>query len=198
MKYIGIFIKHVLSQNHYALINWLWPALVGGARVVAVSSSGHHNSKIRWSDVQFERGYDKWLAYGQSKTAVALFATYLDILGKKVGVRAYSLDPGKIFTPLQRYLSQEEMIAEGWLDSNGLPADPTFKTPQQGASTQLWAATSPQLEDMGGVYCEDCNIASITTSGEYGVRDYAIDPEQAERLWNLSAQLTGIDLISHY
>ncbi|MCE4052883.1 SDR family NAD(P)-dependent oxidoreductase [Pseudomonas sp. Au-Pse12] len=182
--------------GHHALVNLLWPALKGGARVVMVSSAGHHQSGIRWGDVQFTHGYDKWLAYGQSKTANALFAVHLDRLGQGDGVRAFSLHPGKILTPLQRHLTQDEMIAAGWLDGNGQLADPTFKTPQQGAATQVWAATSPRLNGMGGVYCEDCEIASLDASEPpsfVGVRPHAADPDQAERLWALSAQLTGID-----
>ncbi|AIS96686.1 SDR family NAD(P)-dependent oxidoreductase [Burkholderia thailandensis] len=185
--------------GHYALVNLLWPALKGGARVVAVSSAGHHQSGIRWDDVQFMQGYEKWLAYGQSKTANALFAVHLDRLGQQEDVRAFSLHPGKIFTPLQRHLTQGEMITAGWLDANGNPADPTFKTPQQGAATQVWAATSSQLDGVGGLYCEDCEIADVD-DGEspsfIGVRAYAIDPVQAERLWALSAQLTGINAFS--
>ncbi|MFC4761848.1 SDR family NAD(P)-dependent oxidoreductase [Dyella koreensis] len=182
--------------GHYALVNLLWPSLKGGARVVVVSSAGHHQSGIRWKDVQFTQGYDKWLAYGQSKTANTLFAVHLDRLGQQEGVRAFSLHPGKIFTPLQRHLTQNEMMAAGWLDANGDPADPTFKTTQQGAATQVWAATSSQLEGMGGLYCEDCEIATLDENEPpsfVGVRPYAVDSEQAERLWALSAQLTGID-----
>lgn len=185
--------------GHYALVNLLWPALKGGARVVAVSSAGHHQSAIRWNDVHFTQGYDKWLAYGQSKTANALFAVHLDRLGRSQGVRAFSLHPGKIFTPLQRHLTQEEMTAAGWLDANGLPADPTFKTTAQGAATQVWAATSPRLNGLGGLYCEDCEVAQVDEREPpsfAGVRPYAIDPEQAERLWALSARLTGIDAFS--
>jgi NAD(P)-dependent dehydrogenase (short-subunit alcohol dehydrogenase family) len=184
--------------GHYALINLLWPAIAGGARVVSVSSAGHHNSGIRWDDVQFAHGYDKWLAYGQSKTANALFAVQLDALGRDVGVRAFSLHPGKIFTPLQRHLTKAEMIAAGWLDANGDPADPTFKSPAQGAATQVWAATSPQLEGMGGLYCEDCDIAPLDTEAKpsfVGVRSNAVDPKQASRLWTLSAGLTGISAL---
>ncbi|WP_027348743.1 SDR family NAD(P)-dependent oxidoreductase [Halotalea alkalilenta] len=182
--------------GHYALVNLLWPALKGGARVVAVSSAGHHLSGIRWDDVQFERGYDKWLAYGQSKTANALFAIHLDRLGQREGVRAFSLHPGSILTPLQRHLTKDEMVDAGWIDADGNLADPTFKTPQQGAATQVWAATSTQLAGIGGVYCEDCEIALLNESESpalVGVRPHAADPEQAERLWALSAELTGID-----
>ncbi|WP_175671532.1 SDR family NAD(P)-dependent oxidoreductase [Burkholderia ambifaria] len=182
--------------GHYALVNRLWPALAHGrgARVVAVSSLGHRLSPIRWDDLQFERAYDKWLAYGQSKTANALFAVQLDTLGAASGVRAYSLHPGKIATPLQRHLTREEMVALRWVDEHGAPIDPTFKTPAQGAATQVWAATSPRVADIGGVYCEDCDVAVVTCGDEEaGVRPHAIDPEAAERLWAHSAALTGVD-----
>ncbi len=182
--------------GHYALVNQLWPVLAhgNGARVIAVSSLGHRLSPIRWNDVQFTRDYDKWLAYGQSKTANALFAVHLDALGERDGVRAFSLHPGKIATPLQRHLTREEMMAAGWVDEHGMPLDPTFKTPAQGAATQVWAATSPRLAGLGGLYCEDCDVAPVTTGDEEaGVRPHANDPEQAERLWILSAAMTGID-----
>lgn len=181
--------------GHYALVNLLWPVLQGGARVVLVSSAGHRLSGMRWDDVQFSQGYDKWLAYGQSKTANALCAVHLDRLGLHRGVRAFSVHPGKIFTPLQRHLQQDEMVAAGWLDADGRPVDPSFKTTQQGAATQVWAATSAQLDGMGGLYCEDADIAALGTPGpqSLGVQPHATDPAQAERLWALSAQLTGID-----
>ncbi|MEU6171984.1 SDR family NAD(P)-dependent oxidoreductase [Streptantibioticus parmotrematis] len=183
--------------GHFALVNRLWPALKAGkARVVSVSSAGHHNSPIRWDDPWFERGYDKWEAYGQSKTANVLFAVHLDALGRDAGVRAFALHPGGILTPLQRHLSQEEMRERGWIDEKGEPVpDLGFKTPQQGAATQVWAATSSRLDGMGGVYCEDCDIAEPTPAEgpRTGVRDYARDPEQAARLWELSARLTGVD-----
>ncbi|MEZ2409302.1 SDR family NAD(P)-dependent oxidoreductase [Bosea sp. RCC_152_1] len=184
--------------GHFALTNLLWPLLQGGARVVSVSSAGHHNSPMRWNDVQFTKGYDKWLAYGQSKTANALFAAQLDRLGRDRGVRAFSLHPGKIFTPLQRHLTQIEMTAEGWLDETGAPADPTFKTAAQGAATQLWAATSPQLDALGGLYCEDCDVAiraETATDAFVGVKAYATDADEAERLWELSAKLAGVNAI---
>jgi NAD(P)-dependent dehydrogenase (short-subunit alcohol dehydrogenase family) len=164
---------------------------------VAVSSAGHRNSPIRWDDVQFEGGYDKWQAYGQAKTANALFAVRLDALGEDAGVRAFALHPGGILTPLQRHLAKEEMISYGWIDEDGNPAHDSFKTPEQGAATQVWAATSPQLDGMGGVYCEDCEIAEIVGNDIEPfpgcVRAYAVDPDEAARLWNLSAELTGVD-----
>jgi NAD(P)-dependent dehydrogenase (short-subunit alcohol dehydrogenase family) len=183
--------------GHYVLVNLLWPAIAadGGARVVAVSSRGHHRGGIRWDDVQFEHGYDKWEAYGQAKTANVLFAVHLDALARDAGVRAFALHPGGIMTPLQRHLSTEEMAAEGWVDENRNPVSTSFKTPEQGAATQVWAATSAKLDGMGGVYCEDCEIAEPAVEGDEtgGVRDYAVDPELAARLWSLSAELTGVD-----
>lgn len=182
--------------GHFALVNRLWPAIArGGARVVSVSSGGHRRSAIRWDDVRFERGYDKWAAYGQAKTANALFAVHLDALGKDAGVRAFSVHPGGILTPLQRHLPKEEMVALGWIDEEGNPLNPSFKTPEQGAATQLWAATSPRLAGAGGVYLEDCDIAEPADEADFkgGVLGYAADPEQAARLWKLSAELTGVD-----
>ena len=184
--------------GHYALVNRLWPAISrGGARVVAVSSAGHRRSGIRWDDVMFEHGYDKWQAYGQAKTANVLFAVHLDSLARDAGVRAFALHPGGIITPLQRHLPRQEMVAAGWIDEQGNTLNPAgFKTPEQGAATQVWAATSPQLDGLGGVYCEDCDIAELAPEGQEftgGVRSYAVDPEQAARLWALSAELTGVN-----
>lgn len=180
--------------GHFALVNRLWPALVPGARVVSVSSRGHHNSPVRWDDIDWRQGYDKWEAYGQAKTANVLFAVQLDALARESGVRAFALHPGGILTPLQRHLEKAEMVERGWIDENGVPLHPeAFKTPQQGAATQVWAATSPQLEGMGGVYLEDCDIAEAAVDGVSGVKDWAIDREQAARLWALSAERTGVD-----
>ncbi|MEU6405025.1 SDR family NAD(P)-dependent oxidoreductase [Streptomyces sp. NPDC046985] len=186
--------------GHFALVNRLWPAIEpGGARVVSVSSAGHRRSGIRWDDVQWERGYDKWGAYGQAKTANVLFAVRLDELARDSGVRAFALHPGGILTPLQRHLPKEEMVRLGWIDEDGELRDPqAFKTPEQGAATQVWAATSPQLDGLGGVYLEDCDIAETHPGDEgnataAGVRPWAVDPDQAARLWDLSAELTGVD-----
>jgi NAD(P)-dependent dehydrogenase (short-subunit alcohol dehydrogenase family) len=185
--------------GHFALVNRLWPAIAAGrGRVVAVSSRGHQTSPIRWDDVQFATGYDKWLAYGQAKTANVLFAVHLDALGRGAGVRAFALHPGGILTPLQRHTPIEEQIERGWRLADGTP-NPAFrmKSPEQGAATQTWAATSPQLDGLGGLYLEDCEVAAVV-EGERsglgtGVMPYAIDPEQAARLWALSAELTGVD-----
>jgi NAD(P)-dependent dehydrogenase (short-subunit alcohol dehydrogenase family) len=185
--------------GHFTLANMLWPLLAAkrGARVVALSSTGHKRSAIRFDDLQFERDYEKWAAYGQAKTANSLFAVQLDALGQDAGVRAFAAHPGGILTPLQRHLSREEMMAAGWFDEEGNP-DERFKTPEQGAATSTWAATAPALVGMGGVYCEDCDIAEPTVVGSpteriKGVDAHAIDPDDAARLWAVSAELTGVD-----
>jgi NAD(P)-dependent dehydrogenase (short-subunit alcohol dehydrogenase family) len=183
--------------GHFALVNRLWPAISDGARIVSVSSTGHLRTGIRWDDIDFEHGdYDKWTAYGQAKSANALFAVQLDALGQESGVRAFAVHPGGILTPLQRHLPLEEQVALGWLNEDGTTKDPSmFKSPEQGAATQVWAATSPQLDGMGGVYLEDCDIAEphVEDGPRRGVARHAIDPEQAQRLWALSAERTGVD-----
>ncbi|HKU32081.1 MAG TPA: SDR family NAD(P)-dependent oxidoreductase [Arthrobacter sp.] len=185
--------------GHFTLVNTLWPALAaaGSARVVALSSTGHKLSPIRFDDINFDAGYDKWKAYGQAKTANALFAVQLDRLGKSAGVRAFAVHPGGIMTELQRHLPREEMVAAGWMDAEGNVRE-GFKTPEQGAATSTWAATSPALEGKGGVYCEDCDIAKPTDPESplaryQGVDAHAIDPEAAARLWEVSAEMTGVN-----
>jgi NAD(P)-dependent dehydrogenase (short-subunit alcohol dehydrogenase family) len=183
--------------GHFALTNRLVPALAPDARVVSVSSRGHHFSAIRWDDPHFERGYDKWLAYGQSKTANVLLAVRLNSLG----ITSFALHPGGILTNLGRHMTQEDQRNLGIIDEHGNVNTSWFKTIPQGAATQVWAATSPQLAGMGGVYLEDCDIAEpapvpADPNVRVGVRDYAIDPEQAARLWTLSAELTGVNAFS--
>jgi NAD(P)-dependent dehydrogenase (short-subunit alcohol dehydrogenase family) len=185
--------------GHYTLVNALWPALAasGDARVISLSSTGHKLSPIRFDDVNFDGGYDKWRAYGQAKTANALFAVELDRLGQDSGVRAFAVHPGGIMTELQRHLPKEEMVAAGWMDAEGNVRE-GFKTPEQGAATSVWAATSPALSGMGGVYCEDCDVANPTDKESplaryQGVDAHAIDKADAARLWELSAKLTGVN-----
>ncbi|GHF50484.1 oxidoreductase [Streptomyces mashuensis] len=181
--------------GHFALVNRLRPALARGARVVAVASSGHFLSGIRWDDVHFRTGYDRWLAYAQSKTANALFAVHLDrLLGAPAGVRAFAVHPGSILTPLQRHVPREEWRGLGWVTETGEAAE-GFKTPQQGAATAVWAATSPLLAGRGGLYCQDCDVAEPATGDDMlvgGVKPWAVDREAAARLWDLSCELTGV------
>jgi NAD(P)-dependent dehydrogenase (short-subunit alcohol dehydrogenase family) len=185
--------------GHFRLVAALWPALVaaGGARVVQLSSIGHRRSPVVFDDIDFQHHpYDKWAAYGQSKTANSLFAIELDRRGQAHGVRAFAVHPGGIMTDLQRHLPREEQIAMGWMDEHGT-LNPAFKTPAQGAATSVWCATAAELAGMGGVYCEDCDIAAIVPDDAAtwtGVRQYAIDPEAARRLWTVSEAMTGLTL----
>lgn len=185
-------------MGHFALATALLPLLqrTESARVVALSSTGHKLSDIRWDDPNWTDGsYDKWKAYGQSKTANALFALGMNARLDDSGGMAFAVHPGGIMTPLQRHLPLEEMVALGWLDANGdlsEAARAMFKTPTQGCTTTLWAATSPLLEGNGGVYCEDCNIAAVSQGDPVRYRNvepHAVNSESAERLWTLSEAL---------
>lgn len=195
--------------GHFQLTARLWPALLkaNGARVVSVSSFGHRHSPVIFEDVNFEhRDYDRMSAYGQSKTANVLFAVELDEIGKQHGVRAFALHPGGIIsTDLKRNLSDEDLRQYGVIDEHGNPIiDPEkqLKTVAQGASTSVWCATSPRLEGIGGVYCENNNIspllgpedksARIDGGMPVGVKAYAVDAGAAKQLWALSEQLTNI------
>lgn len=181
--------------GHFALTNHLWPALrtAGNARVVTISSRLHKICDIRWDDLQWTRNYDEWLAYAQSKTANALFALELDALGSEYGVRAFSLSPGAIRTNLQRYISSEEEIKLGWRDEFGNELT-QWKTPEQGAATALWGATSPMLAGKGGVYLDTCDIAEIEPDpAKPGVHPHATNPTSAARLWEISANLTSVN-----
>lgn len=190
----------VNHMGHFALTKALFPLLqkTPGARVVALSSSAHKISDILWDDIQFTTTpYDKWVAYGQAKTANALFANALSRRLAETGGAAFSVHPGGIFTPLQRHLPKDEMVALGWITEDGEPTELAaagFKTPKQGASTTVWAATSPLLAGKPGVYCEDCDVAKPTdpdseTARFMGVNAHACDDEAAEKLWSISEEL---------
>jgi NAD(P)-dependent dehydrogenase (short-subunit alcohol dehydrogenase family) len=180
--------------GHFQLTGRLWPALdqADGARVVALSSSGHAIAGMDFEDPFFtRRPYDKWVAYGQSKTANALFALALDERGAAHRVRAFSAHPGPVLTELVRDLSEKE-LAGSVEKSTGISE---FKTPAQGAVTAVWTATNTQLEGMGGLYCEDVDIAVQVPADfpeQRGVRPWATAPELAERLWTASETWTGV------
>lgn len=187
--------------GHFQLTMRLWPALqrAQGARVVTVSSCGHRIAGVDFDDPNFEhRAYDPGLAYGQSKTANALFAVSLDALGKAHGIRAFSLHPGgMIMSGLTRHYTAEQIRASGYVDAQGraiIDPDNNMKSLEQGAATSVWCATSPQLDGMGGVYCENCDIAGTAPAEStdlLGVRPWATSPQLAERLWHLSERLAG-------
>ncbi len=182
--------------GHFQLTARLWPLLkAGSARLVSVSSIGHRLGGLDLGDLQFEhRAYDKWLAYGQAKSANALFALELDRRGTPHGVRAFAVHPGGIATPLQRHLTMDEQKAMGWYDAAGT-LNPLFKTTEQGAATSVWCATSPLLDGMGGVYCEDCNLGELAGDPPpraSGVWPHVRDAALAKTLWDKSEALTGV------
>ena len=185
-------INHI---GHFLLTNELINVMsdVEGARFVSLSSSAHSITGILWDDIHFQSAkYDKWMAYGQSKTACSLMAIEFNTRMKDRGVEGFAVHPGGIITPLQRHLEKEEMVALGWLDEDGSPSELAknfFKSTSQGASTAVWCATNPDLNGLGGVFCEDCDIAKRKSEVDeslqryFGVADWAIDKEEASKLW---------------
>lgn len=188
--------------GHFQLTARLWPALVraGGARVVTVSSCGHAHNSIDIDDPNFEhKPFDVGLAYAQSKTANALFSLSLDAIGAPHTVRAFSLHPGgMVASGLARDYSPEQLLASGYVDAEGQPIidpDNNMKTFEQGAATSIWCATSPQLEGVGGLYCENSDVAPAVpadSTERLGLRPWAMDRDLAHRLWALSERLTGV------
>lgn len=184
--------------GHMALAQGVLPALqkAEGARVVALSSTAHIRGDVKWDDPHYEHSdYEKWDAYAQAKSANALFALGADRRWDQYGITAFSVHPGGIFTPLQRHLSVEEMAAMGWMNPDGTipPAiQAMFKTPEQGASTAIWAATSSQLKGRGGEYCEDCDIARLAGPDSQRwehAREWICDEDKADRLWEMSERM---------
>ena len=181
--------------GHFLLTNELMDMMedVEGARFVSLSSSAHSLTGILWDDIHFQKTpYDKWMAYGQSKTACSLMAIEFNTRMKDKGVEGFAVHPGGIITPLQRHLEKEEMVALGWMDADGSPSELAknfFKSTSQGASTALWCATSPDLNGLGGVFCEDCDIAKRKSEVDesmqryFGVADWAVNTDEGSRLW---------------
>ncbi|WP_328911810.1 MULTISPECIES: SDR family NAD(P)-dependent oxidoreductase [unclassified Streptomyces] len=179
--------------GHFALATGLHRALAldGGARVVSVSSSGHLASPVVFEDIHFERRpYDPWLAYGQSKTANVLFAVEASRRWASDGITVNALMPGAIRTNLQRHVDEAEL--ERMRARVGGEKGPGWKTVQQGAATSVLVAASPLLDAVGGRYFEDCQEAEENKPGtRRGVAPYALDPEAAARLWQVSLDTLG-------
>ncbi|OKP98274.1 SDR family NAD(P)-dependent oxidoreductase [Paenibacillus sp. P46E] len=195
--------------GHFQLTARLWPALkqAGLARVISVSSRAHRLGGVDLSDPSFERReYDKWKAYAQSKSANVLFAVALDDKAKAYGVRAFAVHPGLIpSSGIGRFLESEEggvkpiqtaqPAKEEEKLSSGMKQPDFMKTTEQGAATSVWCAVSEQLDGLGGVYCEDADIAEAVPADSVqgsGVWPWAVDRESAGRLWVLSEQMTGV------
>ena len=184
--------------GHFVLTKELLPILLNAdaPRVVCLSSIAHRRSDILWEDIHFQSTpYEKWTAYAQAKTANALFALGLDLKYAAQGLRAFSVHPGGILTPLQRHLPNEEMQALGWTDADGNLSEQAaamFKSPTQGCTTTLWAATSPALAETGGLYCEDCDVANLATDESpryFDVAPWATNEDSALRLWDITEQM---------
>ena len=181
--------------GHFALTGELFPLIERGhlKRIVNLSSRGHHFAPVDFEDPHFERrAYDPWTSYGHSKTANVLFTVGLEARFAVLGIHAYAVHPGGIQTNLGRHMTPEMMEA---LMARVTSKDTGFqwKTIPQGAATSCWAATAPELEGKGGVYCEDCHVAEVDDeSSTGGVRSYALNPSFADRLWKLSEELTGV------
>ncbi|WP_293942709.1 MULTISPECIES: SDR family NAD(P)-dependent oxidoreductase [unclassified Sphingobacterium] len=203
-------IESQLATNYlgqYQLVARLWPALkkANGARVVNVSSSAHHMGSFNFDDPNFEHTeYNTLVSYGQSKTACNLFTVEFDNRAKAFNVRAYSLHPGEIAgTELGRGADMELFRQLGYADEHGNIRPEilaNLKTIPQGAATTVWCATSSLLNEIGGVYCEDVEVAELANGTieqgngleAQGVQPYSVDQNNAKRLWNLSEEMTGI------
>lgn len=185
--------------GHFALTRELMPLIEQGERqrIVNVSSRGHHIAPVDFDDPNFERrDYDPWIAYGSSKTANVLFAVGLEERFGGRGIHAYALHPGAIHTNLGRHMSEADMAA--LMERIRKNAEKTGETPQpfktipQGAATTCWVATAPELDARGALYAEDCQVAEVDDSSPTrGVRSYALEKGNADRLWELSEELTG-------
>jgi NAD(P)-dependent dehydrogenase (short-subunit alcohol dehydrogenase family) len=180
--------------GHFALALGLHDALVaaGTARIVSVSSVGHINGEVRFDDIHFQRHpYDPWQAYSQSKTANVLFAVEADRRWAADGIRANALTPGRIRTGLMRYVENEGVGTSPAAFQAG-NTEIAWKTVDQGAATSVLLAASPLLDGIGGRYFEDCDEAAPVQPGiRRGVAAYALDPEKAARLWQVSLDTIG-------
>jgi NAD(P)-dependent dehydrogenase (short-subunit alcohol dehydrogenase family) len=174
--------------GHFLLTCLLVPELLAGApsRVVNLTSGGHMGSDIVWDDPNYERReYDKFAAYGQSKTANILFSVEIDRRLGDRGVHAYAVHPGMIATELGRYMTREDMTALMERAKRGPSGGmPPRKSLEQGAATTVWAAVAPELDGFGGTYLADCQVTDQHAP-------WARDPESAARLWALSELLVG-------
>ena len=178
--------------GHFELTRLLESRLVAaeGARVVILSSGGHVMGDVDFDDPNWEaRAYDKFVAYGASKTANLLHMVALDRRLRDHGVSVFAVNPGAVATSLARHMSREDFssLRKYARETTAAKGDPTdglldFRMPDQGAATQVWAAVSPALEGTSAVYLEDCQISS-------DVQAYAVDAGHAERLWELSERM---------
>jgi NAD(P)-dependent dehydrogenase (short-subunit alcohol dehydrogenase family) len=183
--------------GHFVLINRIAPLLRQGSRLVMLSSAGHRFADVDLEDPGFERGpYSEFIAYGRSKTANILFGVEFDRRHRQRGVRATAVHPGVIMTELARYMTPETTQQLTALSAAGSTAGAPvmqWKSIPQGAATSVWAGLVASSEAIGGRYCEDCHVAQTAVGAHIrsGVRPYALDPEHALALWQLSEAMVG-------
>jgi len=186
--------------GHFELVNRIAPLIRAGGRLVNLSSAGHRFANVDLEDPNFERTpYDPFVAYGRSKTANILFAVAFDQRHRARGIRAAAVHPGGIHTELGRHMdptfaqSMVEQI-DKQLAAEGKPPY-QWKTIPQGAATSVWAAVIASPDEVGGRYCENCHVGRVVADTTVisvvseGVRGYALDPQNAEALWNKSEQM---------
>ena len=181
--------------GHFALARGLhrWLSEAGGARVVSVASIGHQFCPVVFDDLHYRfRPYDQWTSYGQSKTANVLFAVGAGQRWADDGIAVNALMPGNVAsTALARHMTPDDLAAFGETTDLALPP---AKSIEQGAATSVLLAASPDVEGVTGRYYEDCDEAQrVTERGTHtgGVAPYALDPGNAERLWQISTELTS-------
>src|ERR1700727_3083645 len=186
--------------GHFVLVNRIAALIAPGGRLVNVASSGHRYSDVDLDDPNFEATpYDPRIAYGRSKTANILFAAEFDRRHKARGVRATAVHPGGIKTELDRHMAPgelENLVAQINTQLAAAAQPPfQFKTIPQGAASSVWAPVVASAEDIGGRYCENCQVSEITeglvSPVSPGVRPYALDPEHAKALWAKSQEMVG-------
>jgi NAD(P)-dependent dehydrogenase (short-subunit alcohol dehydrogenase family) len=186
--------------GHFAFVNRIASLIAPGGRLVVLASTGHRNADVDLDDPNFERTpYDPRIAYGRSKTANILFAVEFDRRHRARGVRAASVHPGVIRTELDRHMQADELDnflehMNAQLAAEGRPPF-RFKTIPQGAATSVWAAFVAGSEEIGGRYCEDCQVSKIVQGSpdpmSPGVAAYAVNPENAQALWTKSEEMVG-------
>ena len=186
--------------GHFVFVNRIAALIAPGGRLVNLASSGHRFADIDLDDPNFEHTpYDPFVAYGRSKTANILFAVAFDQRHRARGVRATAVHPGGIQTELGRHMGHdalEGMIKQinADLAKEGLPPY-SWKTIPQGAATSVWAGVVAPADEVGGRYCENCHVSTITrgliSPVSEGVRAYALDTGRAEALWSKSEDMVG-------
>jgi NAD(P)-dependent dehydrogenase (short-subunit alcohol dehydrogenase family) len=188
--------------GHFVFVNRIAKLIKDGGRLVNLASSGHRFSDVNLDDPSFETtSYEPFVAYGRSKTANILFAVEFDRRHRDRGVRATAVHPGGIATELARHMPDGAI--EAWIqqvqEQRAAAGEPPFefKSVPEGAATSVWAGVVASADEVGGKYCEDCQVAELLPADSpvsaisRGVRGYALDPESAKALWQKSEEMVS-------